>query len=188
MKIRYILPFLTLSLILVFALSACGLFPAALEEIEEVAVSETEIIRVEESKEETKPVEEGTQTTKEEVAKDRPEEENVESQEYSDKIRVYNPLPDQIVTSPLIVEGEARGMWFFEADFPVKLLDANGQEIAVHYAEALGEWMTEDFVPFKSEIIFEKPGTAYGFLVLEKDNPADKPEYDDEYIIPVRFE
>jgi hypothetical protein len=187
MKIKYIFPFFTLSLMLVFTLSACGLFSAVSDQIEEASVPETDITKAEEPKEETKPIKDGEEAKIEQEPKDR-QEEDAESDAYSDKIRVYHPLPDQIITSPLIVEGEARGMWFFEADFPVKLLDANGQEIAVHYAEALGEWMTEDFVPFKSEIVFEKPGTVHGFLVLEKDNPADKPEYDDAYIIPVKFE
>ena len=93
-----------------------------------------------------------------------------------------------MIKSPLIIEGEARGTWFFKATFPVKLLDANGNEVAVHYAQAPGEWMTEDFVSFEAQIEFSKPATATGTLVLEKSNPSDLAEYDAKIEIPVRFE
>lgn len=109
-------------------------------------------------------------------------------QDKSNLIRVSIPQPNDIVTSPLIIEGEARGYWFFEASFPVRLLDASDTIIAVHHAEALKEWMTEDFVPFRATLQFETPTTDTGTLVLEKDNPSGLPEYADELRIPVRFD
>ena len=36
-----------------------------------------------------------------------------------DRIRVNNPRPNQTISSPLTVTGEARGSWYFEASFPV---------------------------------------------------------------------
>lgn len=106
----------------------------------------------------------------------------------SNLIKVNNPRPDQAIQSPLVVEGEARGSWYFEASFPVKLLDANGKELAITPAQAQGDWMTEEFVPFKAELKFEPPATEAGFFVLEKDNPSGLPQYDDELRIPVKFE
>ena len=50
--------------------------------------------------------------------------------EKSDLIRADFPRPNQTIQSPLIVKGEARGFWFFEASFPIKLLDDNGEFIA----------------------------------------------------------
>jgi hypothetical protein len=104
-----------------------------------------------------------------------------------DKIRVAYPVADQLVVSPLTVTGQARGTWYFEASFPVKLLDANGKVLVQTHAEAQENWMTEEFVPFTSVVIFPKPTTATGTLVLEKDNPSGLPEYDDSRSIPVRF-
>ncbi|KKQ77276.1 MAG: hypothetical protein US98_C0008G0013 [Parcubacteria group bacterium GW2011_GWC1_38_6] len=46
--------------------------------------------------------------------------------EKSDLVKVNNPRPNTLIQSPLIVEGEARGFWFFEASFPVKIFDDNG--------------------------------------------------------------
>src|SRR4051794_24409101 len=59
----------------------------------------------------------------------------------SDRIRVSEPLANGIVHSPLVIRGEARGPWFFEASFPVKLLDANGATLASFHADAKAEWM-----------------------------------------------
>lgn len=105
----------------------------------------------------------------------------------ADLIKVDSPLPNQEIESPLLVTGQARGYWFFEASFPIRLLDGNGKEIAVKPAEAQSEWMTEEFVPFKSILEFKMPDTNFGVLVLDKDNPSGLPEKADELRVPVRF-
>jgi glucose/arabinose dehydrogenase len=105
----------------------------------------------------------------------------------ADMVRLRTPAPNAVVSSPLSVQGEARGNWFFEASFPVKLLDGNGREIAVRPAQAEGEWMTTSFVPFAVSLEFDTPDTATGTLVLKKDNPSGLPEYDAEVRVPVRF-
>lgn len=105
----------------------------------------------------------------------------------SDFIRVSNVRPNDIVHSPLTVQGEARGNWYFEASFPVKLYDADGKELAAIPAQAQGDWMTTEFVPFEVTLEFTQPSTDTGALVLKKDNPSGLPEHDDQLVIPVRF-
>ncbi len=105
----------------------------------------------------------------------------------NDIIRVSSPLPDTLVTSPLIVRGEARGNWYFEASFPVKIFDAKGKQLGIIPARALGDWMTTEFVPFETTLAFENPATETGTLVLQKDNPSGLPENADSLSIPVRF-
>ena len=107
--------------------------------------------------------------------------------QYKDLIRVTAPLPNSRISSPLTIKGEARGNWYFEASFPVKLLDGNGNQIAIIPAQAQGEWMTRDYVPFEITLIFNQPNAPTGTLVLEKDNPSGLPEHADEFRIPVRF-
>lgn len=102
-------------------------------------------------------------------------------------IRVTSPQPNATVSSPLKITGEARGNWYFEASFPVRLEDANGNILAQAPAQAQGEWMTTEFVPFEVDLPFAAPTTATGVLVLEKDNPSGLPEHADERRIPVRF-
>ncbi len=102
-------------------------------------------------------------------------------------IRVASPLPNQIVESPLTVTGEAIGKWFFEASFPVKIFDDNNYLLGVTPAQAQGEWMTENFVPFKAKARFAVPSSGKGVLVLEKDNPSGLPQNADELRIPIEF-
>ncbi|MEX2145124.1 MAG: Gmad2 immunoglobulin-like domain-containing protein [Candidatus Spechtbacterales bacterium] len=107
--------------------------------------------------------------------------------EKMDLIRIDNPRPNQVISSPLIVSGEARGYWFFEASFPVRLYDANGNEIALAIAQAQGDWMTEDFVPYEAVLEFTTPSTSTGVLILEKDNPSGLSENEDDLFVPVKF-
>lgn len=102
-------------------------------------------------------------------------------------IRVEKPRPNAIVSSPLEIKGEARGYWFFEASFPVKLVDSNGKELVLGIAQAKSEWMTENFVPFELILEFENPDTESGTLILKKDNPSGLPENEDELRVPVSF-
>lgn len=105
----------------------------------------------------------------------------------SDLIRAVNVSPNQQITSPLTVRGEARGNWYFEASFPMELRDGNGKLIVQAPAQAIGEWMTAEFVPFSSTLTFAKPSTATGTLILHNDNPSGLPENDRWISIPVQF-
>ena len=105
----------------------------------------------------------------------------------ADMFRVTAPVANAVVRSPLTVSGEARGNWYFEASFPVRILDANGKELGVIPAQAQGEWMTTNFVPFSISLSFATSTTATGVLVLQKDNPSGLPEHDASVRIPVRF-
>ena len=111
------------------------------------------------------------------------------SPDKSDLIKVTNPKPNSIISSPLTVTGEARGTWYFEADFPVYLYDAEGNELAVGIARAQSGWMTENFVPFETILVFEtqESGISKGTLVFKKSNPSDLPEQDDEFVMPVKI-
>lgn len=109
------------------------------------------------------------------------------AQDNSNLIQVNSPTNDQLITSPFTVTGKARGSWYFEASFPVILQDANGKILAQQPAQAKGEWMTTEFVPFESVLTFEKPTTDTGTLILKKDNPSGLPENDAEISIPVKF-
>lgn len=102
-------------------------------------------------------------------------------------IRITKPRPNELIQSPLKIEGEARGYWFFEASFPVRLVDENDRELGGGIAQALSDWMTEDFVAFQAEIEFDNPETGKGSLILEKDNPSGLLEYEDQLIVPVKF-
>ncbi|MFZ3100302.1 MAG: Gmad2 immunoglobulin-like domain-containing protein [Minisyncoccales bacterium] len=108
--------------------------------------------------------------------------------ELADLIMIYSPRPNAKIASPLIISGKARGNWFFEASFPVKLVDENGNELANGIATAQSDWMTEDFVEFLATLEFTAPPTTVGTLILQKDNPSGLSEHNNQLIVPVEFE
>jgi len=112
--------------------------------------------------------------------------------EKQDLIRLTTPKPNEVIQSPLTLEGVARGTWYFEASFPIALVDWDGRIIAEGHAEAQSDWMTTEFVPFKAVLNFSTPtyptGLGRGALILKKDNPSGLPEHDDALEIPIRFE
>lgn len=106
--------------------------------------------------------------------------------EFQDLIQVDNPRPNQIITSPLVITGRARGSWYFEATFPIALKTLSGQVISVTYAQADGDWMTSDFVPFQATLEFSNT-ESQGKLIIENSNPSGLPENAKTLIIPVAF-
>ncbi len=105
-----------------------------------------------------------------------------------DNIVVDLPGPGDVTGKTFSVKGKARGPWYFEASFPVSLLDQNGQEIAQGVAFADGEWMTEEFVPFSVELTAPQTYIGPATIVLKKDNPSGEAQFDASLSIPITVE
>ncbi len=114
---------------------------------------------------------------------------------YKDLIEILSPLPNAVVTftSPvtkLEIKGRARGTWFFEGSFPVKLVNESGI-LATGIAQADGEWMTSDFVSFTAKLTIPLTSTealnagGSASIILKKDNPSGESMYDDEFAVPI---
>jgi hypothetical protein len=113
----------------------------------------------------------------------------------ADLIHVTFPQVGAAVSSPLKVTGEARGGWYFEASFPVTVVDWDGKIIGQGPVQAKGDWMTTDFVPFGGAINFVKPkcaaGTDYckrGSVIFKNDNPSGQASTSYAVEIPVIFQ
>lgn len=102
-------------------------------------------------------------------------------------IRLDNPLPNQVISSSLKIEGQARGHWYFEAAFPFFLYDDQGEVLAAGTAQAKSDWMMDDFVPFTADLVFSLPEKEEGVLVLKKANPSALAENDESLAVPVIF-
>lgn len=110
--------------------------------------------------------------------------------EKANLIRLDTPRPNQTISSPLTIKGQARGFWFFEASFPIFIVDWDGRIIAQGIAQADGEWMTTEFVPFTATLTFAIDKNVYsnrGAIILKKDNPSGLSENDDALEIPIKF-
>ena len=106
----------------------------------------------------------------------------------SNLIMVELPFPGAVVGKEFSVIGRARGVWFFEASFPMELLDKDGRVIATGFSQAEGEWMTEAFVPFRGEIKAPDSYIGPATLVLHKDNASGLPEHDASISFPIIVE
>jgi hypothetical protein len=104
------------------------------------------------------------------------------------RLVVRSPLPGALVSSPLAISGTVTGGgWFFEAVFPVEVLDGNGTVLGQGQAQAQSDWMTTGTVPFAAEISFTAQRYATGTVVFAKDNPSGMPQNAEDLRIPVRF-
>jgi hypothetical protein len=108
-------------------------------------------------------------------------------QEPSAMIEVSAPLPLTRIQSPFTATGKARGYWYFEASFPVTLRDGNGAVLSTGIAQAQGDWMTEEFVPFAITLNWATTTTSGGTLEFHRDNPSGLPENDAMVTVPVIF-
>ncbi len=105
----------------------------------------------------------------------------------SGEIAVTAPALNAVITSPVTVEGQAPGPWYFEASFPVKVLDGDGTVLGQGPVQAQSDWMTTGTVPFAATLSFAKPKYATGTIVFHNDNPSGDPARDKEFRFPVRF-
>ncbi len=109
------------------------------------------------------------------------------SDELHDLIVVDSITPNTLIENPLRLSGKARGMWFFEASFPIELRDSDGNLLGQAIAQAQSDWMTTEFVSFNGILSWATSTTKSGVLLLKKDNPSGLPEHDRTLIIPVVF-
>lgn len=110
-----------------------------------------------------------------------------DTEQFPRLVQLISPQIDEVIRSPYQVAGLASGTWYFEASFPVVLRASDGTILTETYAQAQSDWMTEDFVPFEVELVFDRGDYLAGELVIIKDNPSGLPEYDAQVVYPVRF-
>lgn len=109
---------------------------------------------------------------------------------YKDLITIDTPSIGSVITSPVTITGSARGNWFFEASFPVIIVDWDGKIIGEGHAEAQSDWMTSEYVPYVATVTFLFPSEipyARGSIILKNDNPSGLPENDDAFEVPIMF-
>ncbi len=100
---------------------------------------------------------------------------------------LMSPQPGAIIKNPLNFSGRAPGNWFFEALFPVYIVDGNGKILGNGVAQAKEDWMTAGLVEFSGEINFDKSGIENGKMIFEKDNPSGLPENAGSFELPIKF-
>ncbi len=105
-----------------------------------------------------------------------------------DLIVVDLPFPGAVTGKSFEVRGKARGTWYFEASFPVEVLDKDGNRLVALPAQAQGDWMTTEFVPFRVTVTVPESYIGKATLILHKDNPSGLAEHEASVSMPITIE
>ncbi len=100
-------------------------------------------------------------------------------------VSVALPKSGATVAHTFTVSGKAPGNWYFEAVFPIKVITPEGDTIGTAQAQAQGDWMTTNLVPFTATVNTTLSYTGPARLALLRDNPSGLPENDDSLEIPI---
>ncbi len=103
------------------------------------------------------------------------------------KIVIESPISNNLVLSPVVIEGQASGVWFFEGQFNVVLTDQYRNVISSGIVLASKDSMTEELVPFEGSLSFVKPDTKSGFLIFEREDVSGD-GFPLQFDIPILFE
>lgn len=104
-------------------------------------------------------------------------------------IDVFLPKENQEVSSPLEILGTVNGNgWIgFEGQVgTVKLLNSQGEELAMGILEATNDWM-QSSINFKTTLDFISLNMDNGTLVFNNENPSGLPENDRQFILPIKI-
>lgn len=113
-------------------------------------------------------------------------EESMENEQT--KIKLNNVSGGDTISRTATIEGEARGSWYSEGQFSVVVKDTSDKEIGSFVAKAQGEWMTEEFVPFKTELDLSDYSGDAAKLEFQKANPSGMEENAESHTIKVELE
>lgn len=108
----------------------------------------------------------------------------------ADVIKVTEPKPNSLVTSPFRVTGEAVGGWYYADQLMVRLEDDMGKILFTKPFKSLESTKTNSFVPFTGAVVFTKAEatTSAGKLVIERTNTEFNDGELGPLVIPVVFE
>jgi hypothetical protein len=102
----------------------------------------------------------------------------IESQK-GEELVIYKPEDKDEVGCSVEIEGEVSGGWYFEGDFPIKIVDTDDKELVSGVATAQGEWMTEEKVRFQAKLDCPDCSKGKATIVFVKDDPSGLPENED---------
>ena len=108
-------------------------------------------------------------------------------------ITYITPEENEAISFPLIIKGEAKGTWFFEASFPVEILNDKQELVTTGIAQGESDWMTTEFVPWtitfaeRPEKLEPVSSSPNAYIKFKNDNPSGDPIRDKSFILPIRL-
>lgn len=104
-----------------------------------------------------------------------------------EEFQILQPYNLNKISSPLVIEGEVKGPWFFEGTFPIKIEDKGGNLIKQGVAQSSEDWMSTGWVSFRTSIDFDIEKEIDAIIIFKKSNPSDLPENEDQATINVKL-
>ncbi|MDX9739004.1 MAG: GerMN domain-containing protein [Candidatus Dojkabacteria bacterium] len=86
------------------------------------------------------------------------------------------------------LSGSIKGGWFFEGEFPVRVLNEDMEILDTLLAKATEDWMTEEDVSFELKLDIDIHESSKVILRFERSNPSGLVENDDYIDFPVMLE
>lgn len=112
-------------------------------------------------------------------------EQKVENKEYG--LILDNLKNNDLINSPLSISGKVDSNWFFEASFPVKILDNNRNIIKETTATTKEDWTKDGQISFNVNVEFDPKDFISGFMILRNDNPSGLKENIKSLEVPIKF-
>lgn len=88
-----------------------------------------------------------------------------------DVIEAKKPKPNEEVSSPFELSGQAVGDWYNTGYLNVKLVDEHDNVLMSKLVKATADTNTEGMVPFAAAIEYDASQSAIGRLIIERTNP-----------------
>jgi len=89
-----------------------------------------------------------------------------------------------ITATTTALSGEALGTWYFEASFPIDVVNSSNVVVETLIATAQTDWMTTASVPFIAPFQASLYSGQTVSFILRKDNPSGEPQFDASVTIP----
>lgn len=106
----------------------------------------------------------------------------------TEEIIIELPISNQIIENSVKITGQAKGAWYFEAEFTAELYDDYDTLLGTAILTAQDEWMTDKLVPFEGDLEFSGASSDSGKLRFLGANPSGLSENQKIFEMPVKFE
>lgn len=110
-----------------------------------------------------------------------------EDKQGNEKIIISSPKKNSEINSPVQIQGQAIGPWFFEGNFTIQIIDNQGNKIGESLAYAQENYMTDHMVPFSAEINFNLNNSQQGKIIFKRANPSGLPENAESFELPIQI-
>ena len=99
--------------------------------------------------------------------------------ERGSKLILENLKQGDTVEDGYEVKGKVSGEWFFEGNFPVRVLNEQGEIVKFISVTTQDDWMTSDLISFSFKLDTQLEEESIVVLRFEKSNPSGLEENDD---------